>query len=144
MPSSVGELDANLRHSYIFAMQKNGQDYRGNIFNYINTNLDDKDFKRRNTNGNKGFIRVRTLTFKITFLFISTLLRRSIQRELNDFFGRIYISGYSIQHVTKSAFTQARLKLKAEAFSELSSTVVNTFYEGPPLFVMGQPQNFSL
>ncbi|MBC7424238.1 MAG: hypothetical protein H7334_12370 [Ferruginibacter sp.] len=64
-------------------------------------------------------------------------MRRSIQRELNDFFGRINNSGYSIQHVTKSAFTQARLKLKPEAFSELSSTVVNTFYEGPPYLLWG-------
>jgi hypothetical protein len=65
-------------------------------------------------------------------------LRRSIQRELNDFFGRINDSGYSIQHVTKSAFTQARSKLKPEAFSELSSSVVNSFYGGAPYLLWGK------
>jgi len=64
-------------------------------------------------------------------------LRRSIQRELNDFFGRINNSNYSIKHVTKSTFTQACSKLKLEAFSELSSTVINTFYEGAPYLLWG-------
>lgn len=65
-------------------------------------------------------------------------MRRSIQRELNDFFGRINYSDYSIQHVTKSAFSQARSKLKPEAFSELSSTVVNSFYRSAPYLIWGK------
>ena len=65
-------------------------------------------------------------------------MRRSIQRELNDFFGRINDSDYSIQHVTKSAFTQARSKLKPEAFSELSLSVVNSFYRNAPYLLWGK------
>lgn len=112
--------------------KKNIQDYRANFLKYINTNLYDEDFKRRNTNGSNGFIRVRVLTFKITFLFISQLLRRSIQRELNDFFSKLNGSDYSIQQVTKSAFSQARSKLKYQAFIELSNSAVDYFYSNAP------------
>ena len=55
-------------------------------------------------------------------------MRRSIQRELNDFFGRLNGSDYSIQQVTKSAFSQARSKLKYQAFIELSNSAVDYFY----------------
>ncbi len=77
-------------------------------------------------------MRTRILTFKIVFLFISQLLRRSLQRELNDFFGRLYNAEYSIQKVTKSAFSQARSKLKHEAFIELSHSSVDFFYDNSP------------
>jgi len=59
-------------------------------------------------------------------------LRRSLQRELNDFFGRLNNSDYSIQKVTKSAFSQARSKLKPEAFIELSQSSVDFFYDNSP------------
>ena len=59
-------------------------------------------------------------------------MRRSLQRELNDFFGRLNNSDYSIQKVTKSAFSQARSKLKPEAFIELSQSSVDFFYDNSP------------
>ena len=64
-------------------------------------------------------------------------MRRSIQRELNDFFCRLGNADYSIQMVTKSAFTQARSKLKHEAFIELSNSSVNFFYEHSPYLLWG-------
>ena len=77
-------------------------------------------------------MRTRILTFKITFLFISQLLKRSLQRELNDFFGKLNDTNYSIQHVTKGAFSQARSKLKHEGFVELSNNSVDYFYSNAP------------
>jgi hypothetical protein len=59
-------------------------------------------------------------------------LRSSLQRELNHFFGDLWNKEYSIQQVTKSAFTQARKKLKYEAFLELSNNSVSEFYENAP------------
>lgn len=59
-------------------------------------------------------------------------MRRSIQRELNDFFGKLNESDYSIQHVTKSAFSQARSKLKYEAFIELGASSIDYFYNNAP------------
>ena len=64
-------------------------------------------------------------------------MRRSIQRELNDFFGRISDSDYSIQHVTKCAFSQACSKLKPATFIELSSIVVIYFYSNAPYLIWG-------
>ena len=64
-------------------------------------------------------------------------MRRSIQRELNDFFCKLNDPDYSIQHVTKSAFSQARSKLKHEAFIELSSSAVEHFYSSAPYLLWG-------
>jgi hypothetical protein len=62
-------------------------------------------------------------------------LQRSIQRELNNFFGKISGSDYSIQVVTKSPFTQARSKLKYDGFIELSTSSIALFYADAPYFV---------
>jgi Transposase DDE domain len=59
-------------------------------------------------------------------------VKSSIQRELNDFFGNLWDKEYSIHEVTKSAFTQARKKLKFEAFIELSNNAVKEFYANAP------------
>lgn len=59
-------------------------------------------------------------------------MKRSLQRELNDFFGKLNNSDYSIQHVTKGAFSQARSKLKYEGFIELSKSAVDYFYDNTP------------
>ena len=54
----------------------------------------------------------------------------SLQRELNRFFGKICGLDYSIHAVTKGALSQARAKLKPEAFIELSKIAIREFYEG--------------
>lgn len=54
----------------------------------------------------------------------------SLQRELNSFFTKVQGSDYSIQEVTKGALTQARAKLKPEAFLELNHSGVRDFYAG--------------
>lgn len=57
---------------------------------------------------------------------------RSIQRELNDFFGKILDQDYSIQQVTKGALSQSRAKLIPEAFTDLNTEALKTFYEDAP------------
>lgn len=59
-------------------------------------------------------------------------LSRSIQRELNSFYQKIKSVDFSIQHVTKGAFTQARAKLKPEAFVELNQVGIRSFYKSAP------------
>ena len=59
----------------------------------------------------------------------------SIQRELNNFFSKVKGLDYSIQAVTKGALTQARAKLKPEAFIEMNHVAVNEFYEGAPYHI---------
>lgn len=57
---------------------------------------------------------------------------RSIQREVNDFYGKILGENYSIQHITKGALSQSRAKLHPEAFAELNAEAARTFYEQAP------------
>lgn len=59
-------------------------------------------------------------------------LARSLQRELNNFFGQILNSDFDIHAVTKGALTQARQKLKPEAFKELNAEAIRTFYDEAP------------
>jgi hypothetical protein len=59
-------------------------------------------------------------------------MMRSLQRELNDFYGKILGEDYSIQQVTKGALSQSRAKLHPEAFSELNAEAARTFYEQAP------------
>lgn len=73
------------------------------------------------------FSRERKLTFKQLVVFILST-KRAIQRELDGFFKKVSDSDFSIRHVTKSAFSQSRAKLKPEAFVRLNEIAVNTFY----------------
>jgi hypothetical protein len=59
-------------------------------------------------------------------------LSRSIQRELNTFYQRLQDKDFSIRHVTKGAFSQARAKLKPEAFKELNKVGLDIFYKEAP------------
>lgn len=59
----------------------------------------------------------------------------SIQRELNAFFSKVQGLDYSIQAVTKGALTQARVKLKPEAFIEMNQLAGQEFYDEAPYHI---------
>lgn len=65
-------------------------------------------------------------------MFISLGVKSSLQRELDSFYKEVTSSEFNIRHVTKGAFSQARAKLKPEAFVELNTSVINTFYQEAP------------
>lgn len=65
-------------------------------------------------------------------MFISRGVKSSLQRELDSFYKEVTSSEFNIRHITKGAFSQARAKLKPEAFVELNNSVVDTFYQGAP------------
>lgn len=111
---------------------------RANILNDTTNILYDEDFKHRNTNGSRVFIRERKLGFQLLIIFIARLLRNSIQRELNDFFAKISNEDFSIQQVTKGAFSTARSKLKYTAFIELSNRAAASFYQQAPHVKWGE------
>lgn len=62
-------------------------------------------------------------------MFLSGVLTKSIQKELNSFFSKLADKDYNILAVTKGALTQARAKLKPEAFIELSQVAIRDFYD---------------
>ncbi|MBN2263728.1 MAG: IS4 family transposase [Prolixibacteraceae bacterium] len=80
------------------------------------------------------FTRNRKLSIKIIILLVLKF-KTSIQRELDRFFKEASQSDFNIREVTKGAFTQARAKLKPEAFKRLNEIAVNTFYDSAEYYV---------
>lgn len=79
--------------------------------------------------------RNRKLNFKTLITFISKGVKSSLQRELDTFYKEVNGSDFTIREVTKGGFTQARAKLKHEAFIELNDNAINTFYSEAPYLV---------
>lgn len=108
------------------------QDYRDKSISNIQNLIDDVQFKSRNTSGEQGFTRKRKLTFQLLLIIIGQGMVRSLQRELNRFFGIVRGQHYDIHEVTAGALTQARAKLKPGAFIEMNAAVIPDFYEYAP------------
>lgn len=102
--------------------------YRLSLTKNISYELEDTGFKGRSKDGKKGvFSRDRKLTIK-NLIFLIMSANRAIQRELDEFSKKIVSSDFSIREVTKGAFSQARSKLNAWAFTRLNDVAVETFY----------------
>lgn len=87
------------------------------------------DFMDRHRRSEKDFTRKRCLTFVIVVTFLLNLVKRALQDELDEFFKLLNGKEVAVRTVTKSAFTQARKKLKYEAFVELNQAQVAHFYD---------------
>lgn len=107
-------------------------DFRENYLNEINETIYDEHYISRSKDGEKGFSRKRKLPFAHLIILLTQGLSRSIQRELNSFYQKLRQTDFSIQHVSKGAFTQARAKLKPEAFVELNTVGIKSFYSHAP------------
>ena len=69
------------------------------------------------------------MTFKITLLIISNLLRKSLSLELVNFVSYFNESNSeNLSNFTQSAFIQSRNKIKPKVFKHLSSVLVTEFY----------------
>lgn len=90
--------------------------------------LTDPDFRERHRRSPKDFVRERCLPFVVVVLFLLNLVKRALQDELDEFFKLDSDAVVATRTVTKSAFSQARKKLKAEAFIELNRVQVEYFY----------------
>ncbi|GAB1858748.1 IS4 family transposase [Flavobacteriaceae bacterium MHTCC 0001] len=76
----------------------------------------------------KYFTRVRKQTFHLILLFMLNMLRKSLAIEIDNFFNFLGKKAGSGSKFSKSAFVQARKKIKPEVFKHLSQTLVNEFY----------------
>lgn len=70
------------------------------------------------------FTRRRTLTFAILVASLARGMLRSLQGELDDFFGRLANQGNLLRAVSKRAFSQARKKLNPSAFRALNGILL--------------------
>lgn len=115
------------------------QKFRENTIENLNKLINDEDYHCRSKNGFQGGpTRDRKLNFKNLITFISKGVKSSLQRELDSFYREVSGSDFNIREVTKGAFTQARAKLKYEAFIELNDNVVESFYSEAPYLVWNE------
>lgn len=99
------------------------------LFQCLRTRLYSPDFQVRYRQHPRDFTRQRCLTFVVVVCFLLNLLKRALQDELDEFFKVLTVADFAVRLVSKSAFCQARQKLKYEAFIELNQTQVTYFYE---------------
>jgi hypothetical protein len=106
-------------------------DFREKYLNNIISTIESESFVRMFSN-EKAFTRDRKLKFIYLVVVIMQGIQRSIQRELNSFYQKVKGTEFSIQEVTKSAFSHARKKLKPEAFKHLNIVGCENFYKEAP------------
>jgi len=82
-------------------------------------------FMEDNRVNKKDFTRKRKLPFVSTVLFMINIIKQTIQKELTHF---IKMFEDKSKNISKSAFSQSRIKLKPEAFIELNDCLINEFY----------------
>jgi hypothetical protein len=83
------------------------------------------NFMEKNRTSKKYFTRKRKLPFASLVLFMLNLIKQTLQKELTHFIKQFSSKDTGI---TKSAFSQSRLKLKPEAFIELNDVLIEEFY----------------
>ena len=94
----------------------------------MDNKLTDPNFIEQCKSKPQDFTRKRSFSFKSLSLFIISSLQSSIQRELDRFFKSYNDKDVPERFVTQSAFSQARYKIKPEAFIELNNDIVQHFY----------------
>jgi hypothetical protein len=99
------------------------------LFEHLKTVLDSPDFQARHRRHPQDFTRPRRLTFSIVVCILLNLLKRALQDELDEFFKVLDATPVALRLVTKSAFCQARLKLRYEALVELNRVPVRYVYD---------------
>lgn len=73
------------------------------------------------------------MNFPTLILYMTNLIKSSIQTELDSFFQLLNKASTPVREITKSAFSQARAKLDHHAFQELSQHVIQFFESHFPL-----------
>lgn len=94
------------------------------ILEVLKTRLHDPDFKEKHRTQSNFFVRERSLNFVSVVVAILNNLSKSLSVEVNKFLQRL---GKGL-FVSKQAFSQARYKLRHEAFIDLNDHFVRTFY----------------
>jgi hypothetical protein len=99
------------------------------LLNHLKSVINGSEFMGRHRQSEKDFTRQRWLTFLTVVLFLLNMIKRAIQDELDEFFKLIQSGQVAQRVVSKSAFSQARQKLKYTAFIDLNTAQVSYFYQ---------------
>jgi Transposase DDE domain len=98
------------------------------LFSELRTRLESQAFLERHRQRACDFTRKRSLSFGVVILTLLNMLKRALQDELDELFRLFDERDVAERRVTKSAFSQARQKLKHTAFIELNQLQVAHFY----------------
>lgn len=101
----------------------------GGLINHLQSIVKTDEFMQRHRRSEKDFSRKRCLTFLTIVVFLLNMIKRALQDELDEFFKALQPGQVAKRTVSKSAFSQARQKLKHTAFIELNQAQVSYFYE---------------
>ncbi|HLS11623.1 MAG TPA: IS4 family transposase [Flavobacteriaceae bacterium] len=96
------------------------------IFEKIKTEIYSNSLKIEFRVSKEHFTRNRKQRFPILLLFMLNFLKKSLALEIENFIG--LFSPNPDSKFTKSAFVQARKKIKPEVFDRLSQVLLNEFY----------------
>lgn len=99
---------------------------------FIKNKLISQEFISRHKQNLSDFTRKRSLPFHVLFVFLINLIKSSLQNELDIFFKQIHHTDIPQRKVTASALSQARHKLKHQAFIELNHETTKHFYDTYP------------
>ena len=91
--------------------------------------LECAQFRCRHRVETKNFTRNRKLRFSDVARILLNLPKRALQDELDEYYRVLSGDLIASREVSKSAFSQARQKLRASAFVELNRSQLNYFYE---------------
>ena len=94
------------------------------FISYIRNQIYSKQFLESNRKSYKDFTRKRKLTFPKIILFMLNSIKKSLQKELTEFF----LNFSNEKNITNSAYSQSRMKLNHTAFIELNDGIIKEFY----------------
>jgi hypothetical protein len=86
--------------------------------------VESQDFLERHRQHEHDFTRKRSLPFAVVIFTLINMLKRALKDELDELFRHFSGAEVGERRVTKSAFSQARQKLKYTTFIELNQTQV--------------------
>lgn len=95
----------------------------------IRSELESETFIAAHRVSPQDFTRRRSLTFAAVVANLARGMVRSLQGELDDFFGRLSNQANLLRTVSKSAFSQARKKLHHSAFVALNDILLAQWAE---------------
>ncbi len=98
----------------------------------LQSRLGSRAFMERHRQSPSAFTRQRALPFVLVVLFLVNLVKQALQDELDAYFNLDRHAVVAERIVTKSAFCQARQKLRASAFVELNTVQIPYFYQHFP------------
>lgn len=82
-------------------------------------------FMEDNRVNENDFTRKRKMPFVSLVLFMVNIIKQTLQKELTRF---VKMFENKSSNITKSAFSQSRIKLRPEAFIELNNCLIEEFY----------------